>query len=596
MNKLSKWISKTVSEKSNSQKKHFSHHKKFQKKPFVSKGKQKTKKLRIIPLGGLEEIGKNMMCIEYGQDIVIVDAGIQFPEVDMYGVDFVIPDTSYLEDKKERIRGIILTHGHLDHIGALPYLLPKLNFPPLYGTSLTLGLARARLGEFNLESKTTFKQITAKDRIRLGSFDISFFHVNHSIPDGVGIMVRTPAGNLVHTGDFKFDFTPANDSPSDFSKIARLGAEGVLVLLSDSTNAMEPGYTPSEKKVGETLERIIEKAKGRLVIASFSSLIGRIQQIINFAHKYDRKVFVSGRSMVNNITTATKLGYLKIPKGIIRQIQTLRSFPPQRTIILTTGSQGEEMSALARISLGNHMQIQIRPSDTIVFSSSPIIGNEKSIAAITNNLIRLGAKVITNKLMDVHTSGHGSQEDLKLMLNLIRPKYLVPIHGELRMREAHKEIATSLGMEERNAVLLDNGNILEIENQQVRKSKSKVPANDILIDGLGVGDVGSQVQRDRQVMAENGVIIVLFKAYQATGNLIGDPEIVTRGFIYMKESQEIVNEAKQIAKKAYAQSKVNKINKENRKDLKNDLRRSLGNFVQKKLGRRPMILPVIIKV
>ena len=550
----------------------------------------------MIPLGGLEEVGKNMMAIEYDNDIILIDIGLQFPEEDMLGVDYVIPDVSYLNDKKDRIRGILVTHGHLDHIGAVAHILPKIGNPRIYGSGLTMGLIRKRLEEFALDKGARLHVITRDDKLKLGVFDIEFFGVNHSIPDGLGIVVKSPVGNLVHTGDFKFDFTPACDEPADFGRIARVGKEGVLALFSDSTNATEPGYAISEKVIGETLDKIFSETKGRLIIATFSSLIGRIQQMVDCAVKYDRKIFISGRSMLDNIAMAMELKYLKVPQGLIRQIRSLApgQVPNHKIIIITTGSQGEELSALTRMALNDHAQIRIKPGDTVVFSSSPIVGNEKAIATVSNNLLRLGARVITDKHMDVHTSGHGKQEDLKLMLNLLKPKYLIPIHGELSMRSAHKDVAMSVGLPEENIFLMDNGDILDITPGHARRSKSKISIANVMIDGLGVGDVGTQVLRERQVMAENGILVVLLRAYSESGKLIGDPDIISRGFIYMRESQEIVNEAKAIVKKAYNTAIANGI--KDRKEIKNEIRRTLSRFIQKRIDREPMILSIIFSV
>ncbi|MFH0776036.1 MAG: ribonuclease J, partial [Patescibacteria group bacterium] len=524
----------------------------FQKNPTQNHGAETfDEKVRVVPLGGQEEVGRNMSAIFYKEDIVIIDCGLQFPEMDMFGVDYVIPDVSFLEDKKSRIRGILLTHGHLDHIGALQHILPKLDFPPLIGTPLTLGLVKKRLDEYGLTNKTKFIEIKnpAIEKIKLGRhFEAEFFRVNHSIPDGVGICLNTPVGTIVHTGDFKFDFTPSDGLKCDFGKIAEIGRRGVLLAFADSTNAEKPGYTISEKIVNENIAKTILEAKGRVILATFSSLIGRIQHIVNAANRANRKVFASGRSMIANMEMAEQLGYLKAPQGLIRPLKKgvkINELTPNKILILCTGSQGEELSALTRIALGEHQTIQIKEGDTVIFSSTPIIGNERAVVAVTNNLLRLGAKVITNKNLDVHTSGHASQEDLKLMHSLLKPKFLVPVHGELHMRHAHRDIAEKIGMEEGNVLLLDNGDILELApNNIVRKSKSKVRVNNILIDGLGVGDIGTSVLRERQIMSENGIVVIVFRAYAQSGKLVGAPDIISRGFVYMKESSAIVEETK----------------------------------------------------
>jgi len=555
-------------------------------------------KVRVVPLGGQEEVGRNMSALFYKEDIVIIDCGLQFPEMDMFGVDYVIPDVKFLEDKTHRIRGIILTHGHLDHIGALQHILPKLKFPPLFGTPLTLGLAKKRLDEYGLTSKVKFIEIKnpATEKIQLGKhFSAEFFRVNHSIPDGVGICLNTPVGNIVHTGDFKFDFTPSDGLKSDFGKIAEIGKRGVLLAFADSTNAEKPGYTISEKVVNENIAKIISEAKGRVILATFASLIGRIQHIVNAANRSGRKIFLSGRSMITNVEMAEKLGYLKAPQGLIRPLKKgvrINELPANKIMILCTGSQGEELSALTRIALDEHSMIKAKDGDTVIFSSTPIIGNERAVVAVTNNLLRLGAKVITNKNLDIHTSGHASQEDLKLMHSLLRPKYLVPIHGELHMRHAHRETAQKIGIEENNILLLDNGDILEIApNEIVRKSKSKVRVNNILIDGLGVGDIGTSVLRERQIMSENGIVTIIFKAYKQSGKLIGAPDIISRGFVYMKESNAIVEETKKVAMKAYAE-----VSKKDYKEVRKEVSRAVAKFIRQRIDREPLILPYTIEV
>lgn len=551
--------------------------------------------LRIIPLGGLDEVGKNMMVIEFEQDIVIIDMGFQFPEEDMLGVDYVIPDVSYLMDKLPRIRGILITHGHLDHIGAIPYLLPKLGFPPIFSAKLTIGLVKKRLEEFGLERKARLNEIDPDKRLRLGNFIIDWFRVNHSIPDGLGIIVRTPAGVIVHTGDFKFDYTPVFQKPAEYAKIAALGSQNVVALFSDSTNALKPGYTMSERKIGETLDKIIKTARGRIIIAAFASLIGRIQQIINSAAFYGRKVFLSGRSMVDNISIAQHLAFIKAPPGLLHPINKIGKTKDEHVLILTTGAQGEAMSALTRMALGDHSQISIQRGDTVVLSSSPIPGNERSIYTVINNLVRLGAHVIFNQVMDVHTSGHAQREDLKLMINLVRPKYLVPIHGELFMRQAHAEIGRELGMSERNTVILENGDVLEISKGEAHKSHERASANYIMIDGKGVGDVGAQIIMDRQIMAENGVLVALFTVDAKTKKLVRDPEVISRGFIYMKESQEILNETVAVAKKAYLEA-LTRMPQGKRGEIKSFIRGCLDRFSHRKIERHPLILPVIVEV
>lgn len=557
-------------------------------------------KVRVVPLGGQEEVGRNMSAIFYREDIVIIDCGLQFPEDDMFGIDFVIPDVAFLEGKQHRIRGILITHGHLDHIGALPHILPKLGFPPVIGTKLTLGLAKKRLEEFGLVAKTKFQEIdpdTAK--LKLGRhFTAEFFRVNHSIPDGVGIHLQTPVGSIVHTGDFKFDFTPADNLRADFGKMAAIGQKGVLLAFVDSTNAEKPGYTISEKVIGENLARTIDSARGRIIIATFSSLIGRIQHILDAANRTGRKVFVSGRSMITNIDMAIELGYLKVPQGLVRPLKKgskIGELPPNKTLILCTGSQGEELSALTRISLNEHATIKIKSGDTVIFSSTPIIGNERAVVSVTNNLLRLGANVITNKHLDVHTSGHASQEDLKLMHSLLRPRYLVPVHGELHMRHAHRTLANSIGIPESNVLLIDNGDIIELApGNIVRKSKSKIRVNNILIDGLGVGDIGTSVLREREMMKESGIVVIVFKAYARSGKLVGSPDIISRGFVYMKESNAIVEETKKVAKKVYEE--VLATGKKDYKDVRREVARAVSKFIRQRIDREPLVLPYTIMI
>lgn len=559
-------------------------------KPFSSAIKAGV--LRIVPLGGLEEVGKNMMVLEYGRDIIIIDMGFQFPEEDMLGIDYVIPDVSYLMDKIDRIRGILITHGHLDHIGAIPYLLPKLGFPPVFGSKLTMGLVLKRVEEFGLQHKARLNNVDPAKPLHLGAFTIDWFRVNHSIPDGLGLVVRTPAGTVVHTGDFKFDYTPVFQQPADYAKIAALGAQNVLALFSDSTNALKPGFTMSEKKIGETLDSIIGQAHGRIIIASFSSLIGRIQQVLNSAVYYNRKVFISGRSMSDNISIAQHLAFLKAPPGLIHPINKIGKTKDEHVLILTTGAQGEAVSALTRMAIGDHAQVSIKKGDTVVLSSSPIPGNERAIYTVINNLVRLGAKVIFNQVMDVHTSGHAQREDLKLMINLVKPKYLVPIHGELFMRQAHAEIGRELGMPEKNTLILENGSVLEVGGGEVKKMHEAVPANYIMIDGKGIGDVGAQIIMDRQIMSENGVLVVLFTSSPAK-KLLRDPEVISRGFIYMKESQELVNELVATSKKAFEESLVKTSGK--RGEMKSYIRGCLDRFSHRKIERHPLILPIIVE-
>ncbi len=592
MKKLDNWIKDTLDPKNkkiNKSKKNIKNPKKFRPK--------KPKKMRIIALGGLNEVGKNCMAFEYGNDIVVVDTGLQFPEEDMLGIDFVIPDMTYLEDNKQKIRALIVTHGHLDHIGAVPHFLKKFPDIPVIATKLTIGMIQKHSEEYKIKNTKLRTVDPEKDTVEIGSFKISFFRVNHSIPDGMGVFFETPAGNFMHTGDFKFDFRPADGIMMDIGQLARIGKKGVDVLFADSTNAQKKGYCMSEYVIAKNLEQVIAQAKGRLIIASFSSLIGRLQQIADIAIKEDRKIFISGRSMLKNIELAVKLGYFKVPKGVIHKLSSKNlDLPPNKVLILTTGSQGESMSALTRISLDEHPHIKIQKGDTVVFSSSPIPGNERSTTNVVNNLFRLGAHVITNDAMDVHTSGHAHKEDLKMMQSIVKPRYTVPIHGEFYMRMAHKEmLINEYGLEEKQVVILENGSILEIENGYARKSKEKASANLIMIDGIGVGDVGTRVIRDRQVMSENGVVIALFRAFEKSKRLVGDPDIISRGFIYIKESKQVAEEARERARKAFEET-IKKNPKADLKTIKHDVARSLRTFIAKRLAREPMVIPLIVFV
>lgn len=556
--------------------------------------------VRIVPIGGLEEVGRNIEAVFYKDEILIIDCGLQFPEADMLGIDYVIPDTRVLEERKHRVKGFLITHGHMDHIGALPHILPKLGFPPVYGTRLTLALARARLTEYALDTRTTFHEVMpGRDNpLKFGKhLTAEFFRVNHSIPDATGVAITTPNGIVVHTGDFKFDFTPADKMPADFAKMAELSTRGVALLMSDSTNAMKPGFTMSESVIAQNLEEAVTKAKGRIIIATFASLIGRIQHIVNAAQKTGRTIFLSGRSMVTNIEMAVKAGYLKVPHGVLRQLKKgndVNELPPNKVIILCTGSQGEEMSALTRISLGEHATISIKQGDTVIFSSTPIPGNETAVVSVTNNLLKRGARVVTNKHLDVHTSGHGHQEDLKLMLSLIRPKTLVPVHGELIQRSAHKDLAVAMGYEDGNVLLLDNGEVIEVAPGGIaKKGKTRVPVANIMIDGLGTGDIGTQVLRERTSMSENGIVFVMFKT-GADAKLLADPEVVSRGFIYMKESATIVEETKRIAKKAYEDAWT--AGKRDYKDIRSEVTPAINRFIRQRLDREPLVLPFIVKM
>lgn len=554
-------------------------------------------KLKIIPLGGLNEVGKNMMALEYENDIIIIDMGFEFPSEDLLGIDYVIPDVSYLEDNKKRIRGVLITHGHLDHIGGIPYILPKLDFPPIFATKLTIGLVQKRIEEFKQEKLAKLNVIEPGKRFRLGTFIIDFFRVAHSIPDATGIIIDTPIGKIVHSGDFKFDETPArNLHHADTKKMEELGRQNVLALFCESTNALKPGHSISEQQVGHILDEIIGTAKGRVIVASFSSQIGRVQQVLDAAAKHKRKVFVSGKSMRDNIEISYKLGYLTVEKDIIKDVKRYKDTPDEGTLILTTGSQGEEVSALTRMANNEHAHVKVQKGDTIVLSSSPIPGNERAIHTVINSLTMLGADVIHNQMMDVHTSGHGNQDELTRMINYVKPRYLIPVHGEFYMRKGLAQLGQKrCNIPEERILMLQNGDVLIGERGgRLSVAKEKIDTKYILIDGSGEGQVGSQVQVDREIMSQNGALIVLIYITRKTQKISRDPDVISRGFIYMHESDEITNEISKMAITAYKNIQE-KNPGANRKDIKKYIRQTLDKLTHQKLERRPLIVPLIVE-
>lgn len=602
--KLDQWLEKNTNHKTGKTQKTVGFFK--QSKKFKPKGSPKPNPapggefrapggkhaLKVIPLGGLNEVGQNMMAFEYGNDMLLIDMGFQFPEEDMLGVDYVLPDFTYVEENKHKLRGVVITHGHLDHIGAIPYISPKLDNPTFYGTKLTMGLVTKRLEEFGLAKTAKLNVITPDDTLRLGCFTVKFFRVTHSIPDCVGVIIESPVGILVHTGDFKFDFTPADGVLAEFDKISDVGKRGVLALFSDSTNATKPGSTMSESVVGATLDKIIADAPKRLVIASFASLIGRVQQIFNSAQKHKRKVYISGRSMISNIEMARTLGYLKYPKGLVKDLRgNSRAATSDDALILTTGSQGESLAGLTRMALDEHADLKLRPSDTVVFSSSPIMGNERAVIAVTNELTRKGIRVINNKAMDVHTSGHGQQEDLKMMLTLVKPRFFIPIHGEYYMRHAHGELAKEVGVDPKNIILVDNGDVIEATPAKVYKSSNKVDHKYIIVDGKGVGDLGAKVISERQAMSQNGVVVVNV-LLNKKGKLLTDPRIETKGFVYMGEEVAILKELEKETKAAL-NSALNKKNLKKKAEVELYLKRSLDRKITDLIERRPLLVPVV---
>ncbi len=554
---------------------------------------QKKTPVRIFALGGLNEIGKNLYVYECANDMFIIDCGLAFPDEDMLGVDLVIPDFTYLEKNKEHFRGIILTHGHEDHIGALPYLLKKINVP-VYGTRLTLGLVEGKLKEHGILSQCSLNVVTPKQHVKMGCMSVEFIRVNHSIPDACALAVHTPAGIIVHTGDFKVDYTPIEGGIIDLARFGELGNKGVLALLSESTNAERPGYTATERKVGESFRSLFAGAEGkRIIVATFSSNIHRIQQIINSAALWNRKVAVSGRSMLNVLATAIELNYIKVPDGMLVDIEDVNNYPPEKMVIITTGSQGEPLSALSRMSSGDHKQVSITPNDLIIISATPIPGNEKFVGKLVNELMKQGAEVVYEAMYEVHVSGHACQDELKMMLALTKPKYFIPIHGEYKHLKKHESLAIKMGIPEKNIFLLSLGQVVETDGVDMAMT-AQVQAGRVLVDGLGVGDVGSVVLRDRKHLAEDGLIAVVTTINRETGEVIAGPDIVSRGFVYVRESEELIEDAKQLIKKTLKDCSEHNIREWG--NIKSSIKDELGNYIYQKTKRSPMILPIIMEV
>lgn len=562
---------------------------------FAEDDKKDSRKtpVRIMSLGGVNEIGKNIYVYECCNDIFIIDCGLAFPDDDMLGVDLVIPDFTYLEKNKEKIRGIVLTHGHEDHIGALPYFLKKINVP-VYGTRLTLGLVEGKLREHGILSQCSLNVVVPRQNVRMGCMSVEFIRVNHSIPDACAMAVHTPAGVIVHTGDFKVDYTPIEGGIIDLARFGELGNKGVLALLSESTNAERPGYTATERKVGESFKSLFAGADGkRIIVATFSSNIHRIQQIINNAESWGRKVAVSGRSMLNVLTTAIELNYIKVPQGMLVDIEDVNKYPPEKMVIITTGSQGEPLSALSRMSSGDHRQVSITPNDLIIISATPIPGNEKFVGKLVNELMKQGAEVVYEAMYEVHVSGHACQDELKMMLALTKPKFFIPIHGEYKHMKKHEGLAIKMGIPEENIFLLNIGQVVETDSVEM-KVVGQVPAGRVLVDGLGVGDVGSVVLRDRKHLSEDGLIVVVTTINRETGTVAAGPDIVSRGFVYVRESEELMDEAKQLVKKTLQTCADRNIREWG--NIKSNVRDELGNFIFQKTKRSPMILPIIMEV
>ena len=546
--------------------------------------------LKIIPLGGLEQIGMNITAFEYEDSIIVVDCGLSFPGDDMLGIDLVIPDVSYLKQNIDRVKGFVITHGHEDHIGALPYVLKEINVP-VYATKLTMGLIENKLKEHVMPKPVKRKVVKYGQSINLGCFRVEFIRTNHSISDAAALAIYSPAGTVVHTGDFKVDYTPVYGDAIDLQRFGEIGKKGVLALMADSTNVQKPGYTMSEQTVGKVFDTIFaENEKSRIIVATFASNVDRVQQIINSAEKYGRKVVVEGRSMVNVISTATELGYLNVPNNIMIEMEQMQNYPPEKLVLITTGSQGEAMAALSRMAANIHRKVSIMPGDTVIFSSRPIPGNEKSVSKVINELAEKGAKVI---VQDTHVSGHASQEEIKLIYSLVKPQYAIPVHGEYQHLKAHAELAQQMGIPKENTIILSSGDVLDLcEDHAVLIGK--VQAQGIMVDGLGVGDVGNIVLRDRQYLSENGLIIIVLTLEKYTNQLLAGPDIVSRGFVYVRESEYLMDEAREVVYSALERCLDNHVTDWTK--IKTEIKDSLSDYLWKKMKRNPMILPIIMEV
>lgn len=550
--------------------------------------------LSVFALGGLHEIGKNMYVVEYGEDIVVIDCGAKFPNEETLGVDLIIQDISYLKENQDRIRGLLVTHGHEDHIGGIPYFLQQLNIP-VYATRLTLGLIQLKLKEHHLLRTTELKLIDEDSELTFGSIDVTFFKTTHSIPDCLGIVLHTKEGVVVHTGDFKFDFTPVNDEYADIRKMAEIGSKGVLLLLSESTNAERPGFNPSERLIGRKIEEEFKKAKQRIFISTFASNVHRVQQVIHAAEKTRRKLVLLGRSMVNVVTVAEELGYLTIPEGMIVDKQELQHLSPEKVAVLCTGSQGEPMSALSRLATGNFRQAAILPNDTVVFASSPIPGNEKNVSEVIDHLLQRGANVVYGSGHDtgLHVSGHACQEELKLMLTLMQPKYFMPIHGEYRMLHKHRALASDVGIPYEHVFVMENGDVLEIANGEASQTKD-LQSGRVFVDGLGIGDVGKVILRDRKLLSEEGIVVIVIKIHGRSGELVSDPDIISRGFVYRREAEELLADLQRLII-----DKIGEIEKQSRyqgRAIRQTVKKAAEQLLYMEIKRRPMVLPIVIEV
>lgn len=532
------------------------------------------------------------MVVEYGDDIMVIDSGSMFPDDEMFGVDLVIPDTTYLNDKKKRIRGIFITHGHEDHIGSLPYILPALDFPPVYATRLTQGLIQVKLKEHKLLDKAVVNVVTPGDQVQAGECLVEIVRVNHSVPDATALAIHTPIGTLVHTGDYKFDHTPTDGRPADFGTLARLGNEGVLVMMGDSTRVESPGYTPSERVINDSFDKIFANAPGRIIIATFASLLSRVQQVVDAATRYERVVALVGRSMVNNVQMAIELGYLRIPPAMLIRAEDINKFPAERVVIICTGSQGEPTSALTRIANQDHRLVRIQPNDTVILSATPVPGNEKMVNRTINNLFRQGAEVYYQSIATVHVSGHAAQEELKLMLNLLRPTYFMPIHGEYRQLILHAKLACSVGIPEDHIVIGEDGDVVEATPDSIKLVEHTACGN-VFVDGLGIGDIGQVVLRDRQVLAQDGILMAVLTVDKETGQPLAGPDIVSRGFVYMRDAEELLESAREHVRQSFEGLNGHA---SDWSFVKDKIRHTLSEFLYEKTHRRPMILPVVMEV
>ena len=562
------------------------------RKPNTPKFEFRKENLKIIPLGGLDEIGKNITVFEYGNEIVLVDCGLEFPEDDMLGVDLVIPDITYLEKNKEKIKGLVITHGHEDHIGSIPYLLRQINVP-IYATKLTVGLIKNKLEEHKLLASTKLVTVEQDQTVNFGNIKVEFIRSSHSIPDSVMLAITTPAGTVLHTGDFKVDYTPIDNQLMDLGRIAELGNKGILALLSDSTNAERKGFTMSESSVGEVFDRLFQNNSKRIVVATFASNVHRVQQIVNSAVKYGRKIAVCGRSMINMIETARELGYIESPENLFIDIDMIKNYADDQLVIITTGSQGETMSALTRMAAGEHKKVVITPNDMVIISATPIPGNEKLVSNVINDLMEIGAEVVYSALEDIHVSGHACQEEQKLILALARPKYFIPVHGEYRQLRAHAETAKKMGIPPENIFLLNNGRVLEL-NKKEAKITTSVPSGRILVDGLGVGDVGNIVLRDRQHLSQDGLIVIVMTMDSSTGEIVSGPDVVSRGFVYVRESENLMEDVKRVIRDEVRMFEENGIR--DWSTIKSTLKDNLRDYIFQRTKRNPMILPIIMEV